>query len=207
MPASASINLDNRSVRRILHAARKSFGRYGYQGASLNRIAKEAQVSKSLLHYHFDSKEHLFLEGQLQLFRDVLDRIRQFSDASGPSSGQLHAALEEVMVALEEDLDQMLVLLEIHSVTESVPGMRKHLDEFMADVEGLIVEGLRNTLGPAANELALPPERVARMLRTIFHGLVVEMALASNRTTRARVRETFDDVRELLLAVMTPHMQ
>jgi hypothetical protein len=98
-------------------------------------------------------------------------------------------------------------LLEVHSVAESVPGMRKHLDEFMADVEGLIVEGLRNTLGPAANELALPPERVARMLRTIFHGLVVEMALASNRTTRARVRETFDDVRELLLAVMTPHMQ
>jgi AcrR family transcriptional regulator len=206
MPAIASINLDNRSVRRILRAARKSFGRYGYQGTSLNRIAKEAQVSKSLLHYHFDSKEHLFLEGQLQLFRDILQRVRQFSGGPGPSAHQLHAALEEVMVALEQDLDQMLVLLELHSVAESVPGMRKHLDEFMADVEGLIVEGLRNILGPAADALAFPPERVARMLRTIFHGLVVEMALASNRTTRTRVRETFDDVRQLFLAVMTPHM-
>jgi len=206
MPTFATVNLDNRSVKRILRAAQRSFGRYGYQGASLNRIAKEASVSKSLLHYHFDSKEHLFLEVQLLLFRDVHKRVKQFSNSPFSTVQQLHAALETIMVALEQDLEQMLVLLEIHNVANSVPGMRQHLDQFMDEVTGLIVEGIHNTLGSAVDTLAFSPERLARVVRTMFHGLIVEMALASNRSRRAQVRETFDDVREMFIAVIAPHM-
>ena len=206
MGLSASVNLDNRSVQRILRSAQRSFGRFGYQGTSLNRIATEANVSKSLLHYHFESKEHLFLEVQLLLFRDIHNRVRHFSDSPFSTTQQLHASLETIMVALEQDLDQMLVLLEMHNVANTAPGMRKQLDQFLDEVIVLIVQGIHKTLGPAVDTLAFSPERLARVVRTMFHGLVVEMALASNRDRRAKVRETFEDVREMFIAVLAPHM-
>ncbi|GAA1015479.1 hypothetical protein STXM2123_5317 [Streptomyces sp. F-3] len=44
----------------ILQASRKVFGRVGYQGASIEMIATEAQVSTRTIYNHFENKEQLF---------------------------------------------------------------------------------------------------------------------------------------------------
>ena len=46
----------------ILAAALKVFARYGYDGASMPKIAKMAQVAAPLIHYYFQSKENLWRE-------------------------------------------------------------------------------------------------------------------------------------------------
>lgn len=46
----------------ILDAAMRVFARYGYEGASLPRIAEAAEVAHPLIHYHFGSKENLWRE-------------------------------------------------------------------------------------------------------------------------------------------------
>lgn len=45
---------------KILSAAAKIFHSKGYDGARMQEIANEAKINKSLLHYHFGSKELLF---------------------------------------------------------------------------------------------------------------------------------------------------
>ena len=47
------------------------FARYGYQGTSIDRIARDAGVTKGALYYHFNDKEEL-------LFEAVKDRIGEF---------------------------------------------------------------------------------------------------------------------------------
>ena len=47
-------------LRRILDGARVCFGRDGYAGATVARIAAEAGVSNGLLYQFFRNKEHLF---------------------------------------------------------------------------------------------------------------------------------------------------
>ena len=64
------------ATARILSGAAACFGRCGYRGASMSAIAREAGVAKSLLHYHFESKEQLFIDVQLGLFRGLLHRVR-----------------------------------------------------------------------------------------------------------------------------------
>src|SRR5262249_43061511 len=70
-------------------AAIDCFARYGYQGTSIDRIARDAGVTKGAVYYHFRDKEDL-------LFEAVRDRIGGFEQqvlAEGsPSFAALTAA-------------------------------------------------------------------------------------------------------------------
>ncbi|NLG02421.1 MAG: TetR/AcrR family transcriptional regulator [Clostridia bacterium] len=50
----------NKGREYILQAAAKVFADKGYEGARVDEIAKVAGVTKSLLYYHFKSKEDMF---------------------------------------------------------------------------------------------------------------------------------------------------
>ncbi len=45
---------------KILQAAKTVFTRKGYDGASMQAIAREAGINKALLHYYCRSKDNLF---------------------------------------------------------------------------------------------------------------------------------------------------
>lgn len=47
--------------RKIIHAAKKEFAEKGFSGARMSSIAAIAEVNQALLHYHFESKENLYV--------------------------------------------------------------------------------------------------------------------------------------------------
>ncbi len=57
---------------RILGAAEEVFAARGFEGASTREIAARAGVNISSLHYHWESKETLYVA----VFRNVFDQIR-----------------------------------------------------------------------------------------------------------------------------------
>jgi AcrR family transcriptional regulator len=59
------------SRKQLMTAAIDSFARLGYQGTSIDRIARDAGVTKGAVYYHFRDKEEL-------LFEAVKDRIDGF---------------------------------------------------------------------------------------------------------------------------------
>ncbi|CAK7261888.1 TetR/AcrR family transcriptional regulator [Shinella sp. YE25] len=111
MKASSSRSIsapapDNREA--IMLAAERVFAKDGYDGSSMRDIAKEANVSQALLHYHFGTKEKLFDE--IFSFRATeinqergrhLDRL--FADGAIPSLPQLIDALFRPTVELGHD--------------------------------------------------------------------------------------------------------
>lgn len=52
--------LDPNKQERILEAAAREFAAHGFEGASLNQILQEAQISKGAAYYYFDDKADLF---------------------------------------------------------------------------------------------------------------------------------------------------
>ncbi len=81
----------------ILEAGRKEFLEYGYEGASLRRIAREASVTTGAIYGYFPGKEALFdaltgdaADGLLEKYRQVHDK---FADL--PPSEQA-ASLENI---------------------------------------------------------------------------------------------------------------
>ena len=69
-------NVQNPTVLKIVLAAGECFSKKGYTGTSTREIAEKAGVSKSLLHYHFQSKEHILFELEALLVTTISDRVR-----------------------------------------------------------------------------------------------------------------------------------
>lgn len=53
----------------ILNAAERQFGLFGFAGASLRAVTRDANVNLAAVHYHFGSKE--------ELFRAVVQRVAE----------------------------------------------------------------------------------------------------------------------------------
>ena len=137
------------------------------------------------------------MEVQLMLLRELLARIRTFSQ--GPTTAaQFALALDHIMDFIEGEVDDLRVLLEFHAQGANNPAVAARLTAFNDEVTELAVEGINNVLGPLVHRLRTPPERVARMLRTVFNGLIVELVYAPDDAARAEVRQVFDDVRALV---------
>lgn len=60
------------SRKQLMAAAIDCFARYGYQGTSIDRVARAAGVTKGAVYYHFKDKEDL-------LFAAVTDRTGSFA--------------------------------------------------------------------------------------------------------------------------------
>ncbi len=85
---------DQDTEEKILLAARKVFMQKGKAGASMQDIADEAGINRTLLHYYFRSKDRLFesvfhdaLQDLIRSFRDIFlaespmeDKVEQFVD-------------------------------------------------------------------------------------------------------------------------------
>jgi AcrR family transcriptional regulator len=66
---------------KILNSARKNFLLYGYYGTTIEKIAKEAGVSKAIIHYYFRSKDNLYeqiIGGIAELF--LRDSIKEHQE-------------------------------------------------------------------------------------------------------------------------------
>jgi AcrR family transcriptional regulator len=65
---------------RILAGALREFSRHGYAGARMDRIAKQARISKRMLFYYFTSKR--------RLFQAVIDSAFLTAEARQPARGR-----------------------------------------------------------------------------------------------------------------------
>jgi AcrR family transcriptional regulator len=57
--------------------ARREFARHGYEGASVERIAEQAGLTKGAVYYHFRSKEGLFEVVLRDIQRQLVERIEE----------------------------------------------------------------------------------------------------------------------------------
>ena len=67
--------IQTRNRRVILDAALEVFSRHGYRGATLDKIAAEAGLSKPNILYYFDGKEDIHVTLLSQLMETWLDPL------------------------------------------------------------------------------------------------------------------------------------
>lgn len=90
------------NVERILDAALGVFGRYGFQGARIDRIAEAAGMSKTNLLYYFRSKSALYLAVLTRTLELWLEPLRAFDAARDPAE----ALTDYITRKLEYSRDQ-----------------------------------------------------------------------------------------------------
>lgn len=178
------------TIDRILDGALACIGRSGLHGASMRDIAAEAGVSKALVHYHFHTKELLFLEVQARAFRQVARSVRQLASTGSQSLETAFEALDRVWDLLCTARDQVPFTLELYAESTRKPAVRERVETFAAEMLALLQQGLEITLGAQASRLPVPVPRLAAVLHNVLwgHGMMayfdVEGADASYRDLR-----------------------
>jgi AcrR family transcriptional regulator len=166
------------AFERILASAEQCFQRTNYAGVTLREIAEHAGVSKSLLLYHFDSKDHILSELQLRVHtriaRTVADAARR---AGGPPDQRARVALRSLLAALRErnDLAAHALLGARALANDRLAG---HVRRVRRELRALVHRTLRDIVGELADpQMALSLDAAADLLWAALTGLAVQAAL------------------------------
>ena len=89
-----------RKFDQVVQGAREVFLRHGFEGASVDDIAKEANVSKATLYSYFPDKRLLFMEVLSRECMAQADQAQSKVDLSLPFRDLLSGAVEEIITLL-----------------------------------------------------------------------------------------------------------
>lgn len=196
---AASRELSSDKAQRIVDAMRGSVARRGVAGSTFDHVAREAGVSRGLLHYYFGTKERLLVE---VLRRDCDIRMALLDAAFTPARSR--DDLVDAMVGQLEDLVRndpsfMTLLFELFTLSRNNP----ELEPEMADLTRRVRERLADLLTVKREEnvieLAAAPDAVSTVLFSLADGLALRMLCEPDRDYGPAIEAGVAAVRALVL--------
>ena len=161
----------------LLDAAARVFAASGYGGASVDRIVRDAGLSKGTFYWHFASKEDLFLalvEERIDRPARALMDVTRTSPAHTPTGPTVSRGLADLFGAERE----LLVLLqEYWAAAVRDAGVRRRYRRRQRALVGALAEALRSRHEETGVPLTIPAERLATAFVALAHGLAFEAAV------------------------------
>lgn len=98
----------------IIDAAERIFFLKGYDNASMDEVAKEAEYSKRTVYVYFNSKEQIYFEIMIRGYRLLIDRIERSLDESHPQNAldELHCIFFTFFEFSEEYTEYFKAIME-----------------------------------------------------------------------------------------------
>ena len=189
----------NPRVVQILDAASRCFSRDGFSNTTVQQIAREAGLTKSMIHYYFESKHVLILELQAFVHERYFRRVQTKLEALGPGSEKrLQEALWEVY-DIVKDKQFLRLQLELLAEAGRDPNMRNRMmlaqdrsREFLhMGAEAVANEGGEKPI-PLPNELSF-------MIYSFLLGLRITEYMANDP-------KTGNEAYQLFIAMLTGAM-
>src|SRR5690242_15125464 len=166
--------LEGEKARRIVDAMRVSIGKRGAAASTFDVVAKEAGVSRGLLHYYFGSKENLLVEVVRQ---DCDDRIERL-DSALAEAGTIDEILEALVTSLEAfvaESDAQAVIYELFSASRRSDEIRAELAELYRRWRSHLAADLEAKQAEGVVRLAAEPESVASLLFALGDGMGMQL--------------------------------
>jgi|SRR5215211_814597 len=168
--------LAGEKARRIIEAMRASVGTRGAAGSTFDHVAREAGVSRGLLHYYFGSKERLLVE---VVRHDCQVRIAAMDErlARADSVDAIVEALVHGLEAfIEEAPGSQAVTYEMLSASRHSEEIRSELAELYRRWRGHLADGLREKERQGVVDLQADPEAVAAVLFALGDGFGIQLS-------------------------------
>jgi TetR/AcrR family transcriptional regulator len=145
--------LGSETRRKIVEAAKRAFSKYGYDGVSMEDIAREAGVKKALIYYYFPSKDKLFEE----VWREALEELENHLFTVTKETNSYFAKIKKFLKSYVDFVLNKSVLNEIiekekttirFEEKEKWSVLRERYENFIKRVEKLIEEGKEQNYVP-----------------------------------------------------------
>ncbi len=188
------VNADSSTIDSILTAAEACFGATGYVATSMREIAQRARVSKGLLHYHFRSKEHLFLEMLVRLYNRLAAQITAAAARGATPVERALWAMDTLFAVLKANPD-FQVQARVWAASLSNQRLRVHARRLREHLRHEIVRAIEQILGPATTSLPMRIEVAADIFWAMVSGVGL---IAAADADPERATAAFDGLKRMV---------
>lgn len=183
---------------RIVDAMRAAVAERGAAGATFDHVAREAGVSRGLLHYYFATKERLLVEvvrRDCDVRMEALDaRLAQARTADDFIAG-LVASLDEMV---REDPGFVIVVFELFTLSRRHEDIAAEFAELLRRVREQVADLLRAKEAEGVLHLRGEPEAVVDVIFSLGDGLAMRMLSEPGRDYAPTIAAGVTAVRALL---------
>jgi AcrR family transcriptional regulator len=196
--AGSQRTIEGEKAQRIVDAMRASVARRGVAGSTFDHVAREARVSRGLLHYYFGTKERLLAEVvrrdtelRLQILEERLSGARSADDF-----------IELLVYALREtvrkDPELITVTFELFTLARRNEEVASELAEMLRRTREHVAGLLAAKQAEGVLHLRAEPAAVADILFALSDGVSLRMLTEPSRDFAETVRAGVLAVRALL---------
>jgi len=190
-----------RKFDQVLIGARDVFLRDGFEGASVDDIAKASQVSKATLYSYFPDKRLLFMEVAKTECRRQADNAIETTDMSAPIAIILHDIAVQMVGFLTSDFGQRIFRISV-AESDRFPTLGS---EFYESGPGLIRARMVELLTCAAekgevviDDIPLAADQFAELCKAdLFPRMVFSL---SQTVTQAEIERVVNGAVEMFMA-------
>jgi TetR/AcrR family transcriptional regulator len=126
---------------RVLHSALKCFGAFGFEGTSTRLIAQRAGVTHTLVLYHFQSKDNLWISMMEYMLHDYLSDMHAPAD-DGTSAADLLANFIERFVRMTASKPEIHHIMTMES-NQGTSRLQWVIDKYLREHFKKIVDLIR----------------------------------------------------------------
>jgi AcrR family transcriptional regulator len=175
MEATKTRELSGEKAQRIIEAMRSSVARRGISGSTFEHVAREAGVSRGLLHYYFGTKEALLVE---VVRRDTEHRIARLDEPLGNAKsvdevlGALVANLEDSM---KNDPGFWVLLFDLFTAGRRNPEIQREVGELFNRTRQHVADILRTKQDEGVISAKFDMDAVVATLFALADGIALQV--------------------------------
>lgn len=173
--ATKERELSGEKAQRIVDAMRDSVARRGAAGSTFEHVAREAGVSRGLLHYYFGTKERLLVE---VVRRDADMRVARLDEMLEQATS-VDDVLDGLVASLTDMIDNdpgfFLLLYELFSAGRRNPDIQHEVGQLFERTRSHVAEVLRAKEKEGVISLRFDAEAVVSYLFALADGLALQV--------------------------------
>ncbi len=175
MEAAQTKELSGEKAQHIIEAMRSSVARRGISGSTFEHVAREAGVSRGLLHYYFGTKEALLVE---VVRRDSEHRIARLDEPLG-AAGSADEILEVLVSSLQDSIRNepgfWVLIFELFTAGRRNPEIEREVGELFSRTRDHVAEILRSKESEGVLSLAFDADAIVGFMFAVADGLALQM--------------------------------
>ncbi len=148
----------------LLDVAVRVFLERGYDGSSLDQVARAAGITKASIYYHVRSKEELLLRGVSRAFDALYAVLGEPEAKNGPASDRLRYVIRRAAEVIIGNLPEAALLLRVRGNTQ----VERRILERRRELDHMVSEVFVN----AQNEGAIRADIDARLATRLVFGML-----------------------------------
>jgi AcrR family transcriptional regulator len=159
----------------IVEAMRSSVAARGIAGATFDQVAREAGVSRGLLHYYFGTKERLLVEVVRRESVLTMERLERTVGAAASVDEVLAALVQSFEDFIGEGPSRVVTLFEILTLAQRNEEIAAELAELGRQTREHLAALLQARADAGVLKLLAEPEAAAGFILALADGLTVRM--------------------------------